>query len=141
MKNLHKNRYYFFLNPYEDAAFSKCPKCERPTKIRKFTLAIHVEPQQLVFINKICRYCPKCELIITKKSELESLMATCCERMNPEVVGNEYVTVGTMSREDWLDIKKSVIDNSEAAKRICIFKNVLNFELVRGGWYRDEERK
>ena len=49
-------------------------------------------------------YCPKCELIIAKKSELESLMATCCERMNPDVIGNEYVTVGTVSLEVWMDI-------------------------------------
>jgi hypothetical protein len=78
-RELHKNRYYFFVNPYNDAAFSKCPKCEDPTKVRKFALAIHIEPQQLVFINKKCRYCTNCELIIAKKSELESLMAACCK--------------------------------------------------------------
>jgi len=137
----HKNRYYFFLNPYEDAAFTRCPKCESPTKLRKIALAIHIEPRQLVFINKLCRYCTKCELIIAKKSKLESLMVSCCERMNPDVVGNDYITVGTVSHKDWLDVKKAAIDNSEAAKHICIFKNILNFELVPGGWYPDNRKR
>ena len=37
----------FFLNPYEDMAFTKCPKCEAKTKVRKFPLVIHIEPTQL----------------------------------------------------------------------------------------------
>ena len=34
-------RHYFFLNPYEDAAFTRCPKCETKTMVRKFPLVIH----------------------------------------------------------------------------------------------------
>jgi len=59
-----RRRYYFFLNPYGDAAFTKCPKCESSTKIRKSSLVIHIDPQQLLLLNKKCRYCVKCNLII-----------------------------------------------------------------------------
>ena len=42
----YKTRHYFFLNPYEDYAFTKCPKCDEKTKVRKFPLAIHIDPGQ-----------------------------------------------------------------------------------------------
>ena len=33
-------RYSFFLNPYKDIRFSKCPLCEKLTAMRKFALFI-----------------------------------------------------------------------------------------------------
>ena len=75
-----KRRHYFFQNPYEDAAFTRCPKCDGKTKIRKFPLVIHIDPRQLLILNKKCRYCIKCDLIITRKSELEALMTPALEQ-------------------------------------------------------------
>lgn len=65
-KRLEKQplRYHFFLNPYPDARFTTCPKCRRRTKQRKVPLVIHVDPRNLVSINKTCRYCPACDLLI-----------------------------------------------------------------------------
>jgi|GEM_PF-7009059 hypothetical protein len=45
-KKKYKEKYYFFPNPYEDCAFTKCPKCETKTKVRKFILLISIEPNQ-----------------------------------------------------------------------------------------------
>ena len=67
-------KHYFFLNPYDDCAFTKCPKCDSKTYLRKFPLVIHVEPEQLCILNKNCKYCTKCDLIITKKSEIEAVI-------------------------------------------------------------------
>ena len=55
-------RHYFFLNFYKDAAFTKCPKCEAKTVVRKFPLVMQIEPQQLLVLNKKCRYCTSCDL-------------------------------------------------------------------------------
>ena len=33
-------RYKFFLNPYSDVRFSKCPQCEAKTRQRKLPLVI-----------------------------------------------------------------------------------------------------
>jgi len=33
-----RTRYRFFLNPYPDMAFTKCPKCETKTRQRKLPL-------------------------------------------------------------------------------------------------------
>jgi len=140
-RNSERRKHYFFLNPYGDAAFTKCPKCENNTKIRKFPLVIHIDPQQLLLLNKKCRYCVKCDLIITKKSELESLIAFCFEESRPEIVGNNYLVMGVAERRDWLEGKKGEMLQGETIERMFVFKDVLNFELVRAGWYRKGENE
>ena len=134
-----RRRHYFFLNPYEDAAFTKCPKCENNTNIRKFPLVIHIDPQQLLLLNKKCRYCVKCDLIITKKSELESLMAASFKQYKPEIIGNNYLVMGVAERRDWLGSKKGRMPQGETIERMLVFKDVLTFELVQAGWYREDE--
>jgi len=136
-----RRRHYFFLNPYEDAAFTKCPKCEGKTKIRKFPLVIHIDPQQLLLLNKKCRYCVNCDLIITKKSELESLMAASFEESKPEIIGNNYLVMGVAERRDWLESKKGKMSQVETIERMLVFKDILNFELIHAGWYHEDENE
>ena len=45
-------RYRFFLNPYQDARFSKCPQCENKMAERKPPLFIHIDPKQPLLLNK-----------------------------------------------------------------------------------------
>jgi hypothetical protein len=123
-------QYYFFLNPYKNCAFSRCPKCDHDTRIRKFPLVVYVEPNQILLINKKCRYCIKCDLIITKKEELESMMVMSIENQRPDVIGNDYVTVGVLSKENWLKGNKGEFDSTELLERVEVFKDVLNFELL-----------
>src|SRR4030043_250135 len=113
-----RRKHYFFLNPYEDAAFTRCPKCNANTKIRKFPLVIHIDPQQLLLLNKKCRYCIKCDLIIARKSELESLIVTCFEQPMPEIIGNNYLVMGVAERRDWLEGMKGKMPQDETIERI-----------------------
>jgi hypothetical protein len=134
-----RRKHYFFLNPYKDAAFTKCPKCNHNTKIRKFPLVVHIDPQQVRLLNKKCRYCVKCDLIIAKKSELESLMVACFEQPMPEIIGNNYLVMGVAERKDWLESKKGKMAQSETIERILVFKDVLSFEPVHAGWYHEDD--
>lgn len=136
-----KRRHYFFLNPYQDAAFTKCPKCQTKTKIRKFPLVIHIYPQQLFLLNKKCRYCTRCDLIIAGKSELESLMATAFERLNPQIIGNKYLVMGVVERSDWRENQKGRMSQGQTIERMLVFKDVWNFEPLRCGWYRESENQ
>ncbi len=129
-KKTKKERYYFFLNPYLDASFTKCPKCETKTKIRKYCLLIHIEPHQLVSLNKTCRYCPYCELIIVKKEELESLLYGICNENFPDIIGNEYLVCGTMNRGDWKKVQEDEQYSKTALKNTCLFKDVWHFKLI-----------
>ncbi len=130
-----KRSHYFFLNPYLDCAFTKCPQCDAKTKIRKFPLVIHIEPQQLFLLNKKCKFCVNCDLIITKQSEVEQQLEIGCSEIDPDIIGNDYLVMGTLDKKDWRTGNKKEIDSSEAVKRMYVFKNHLNFEVVPAGWY------
>lgn len=136
MKDM-KRRHYFFLNPYEDCAFTKCPQCSAKTKVRKFPLVIHIEPQQLFLLNKICKYCVDCDLIITKQSEVEQQLLVGFSEINPEIIGNDYLVMGTLDKKDWRNREKTGDDPADTIKKMYVFKNHLNFELVPAGWYPD----
>ncbi|WP_335042989.1 hypothetical protein [Nostoc sp.] len=136
-----KQRHRFFLNPYIDCAFTKCPKCETKTKIRKFPLVIHIQPQQLFLLNKQCKYCPSCDLIIAKKQEIEPLMAATFVQTNPQIVGNNYVVMGTVDKKDWKEGDKNLLSPSEMIGRIYVFKDVWNFEVIPAGWYPNKGKQ
>ncbi len=136
-KNL-KKRHRFFLNPYNDCAFTKCPKCEIKTKIRKFPLVIHIEPQQLLLLNKQCKYCTNCDLIIAKKQEIEPLMAVSFSQSNPKIIGNNYLVMGTVDKKDWKEGNQNSLSPSEMLERIYVFKDVWNFDVIPAGWYPNQ---
>jgi hypothetical protein len=94
-------RYRFFLNPYADVRFTTCPQCGAKTRVRKLPLVIHIDPMQLVALNKTCRYCPSCDLLIAHRDELEAWLAAFFGQQQPEVVGNDYLVVGTEDRAAW----------------------------------------
>ena len=128
-------RHNFFLNPYPQEAFTKCPKCGQKTKLRKVPLVIHIEPQQLLTLNKTCRFCPSCDLLIAKQFEIEQLIAAGCATSKPQIIGNDYLVFGTMDRKDWLASKRGDMPSSEFIARVYLFKDLLHFEIIPAGWY------
>jgi hypothetical protein len=133
----HRTRHLFFLNPYSDVAFTKCPKCEGKTRQRKLPLVIHIEPNQMLVLNKTCRYCPSCDLVIARQSELEPLMAAAFTDRRPGVVGNEYLVVGTLDRSDWSEQTRGTGAGApkDVLQRTWVFKDQLHFRMT-GGWMR-----
>lgn len=138
-KKNQRKRHRFFLNPYEDCAFTKCPKRDTKTRVRKFPLVIHIEPQQLLLLNKQCKYCTNCDLIIVKKREIESLMAFSFSQSIPTIVGNNYLVMGTVDRQDWKEGNQNSLPPSEIIERMYIFKDVWDFKVIPAGWYPKEE--
>lgn len=136
-QTVRRDGHRFFLNPYEDAAFTKCPKCESKTKVRRFPLVIHIEPSQPLVLNKQCRYCESCDLIIARRSELEDLMVAAVERRDPSIIGNEYLVVGTLPRELWRARDAADMRPVDLLDRTHIFRDVWEFELNGDGWGQD----
>ena len=126
-------RYRFFLNPYPELRCTVCPQCQAKTRQRKVPLVIHVDPLHPVALNKTCRYCPGCDLLIVHQDELEALLAACFTEHHPEVIGNDYLALGTLERADWQRGTQSPLPIQELVARLHDFKEVLQFELV-GGW-------
>jgi hypothetical protein len=132
-------RHYFFLNPYQDVRFTYCPKCGSKTRQRKFPLLIHVEPQNPVALNKTCRYCPDCDLIIAHRDEVEAQLAIIFTEHNPELIGNDYLVMGTMERAVWRRGTKAPMPIGELLDHLHVFKEVLQFRPAHYGWVKEDE--
>ncbi|MBW4471987.1 MAG: hypothetical protein KME45_16505 [Stenomitos rutilans HA7619-LM2] len=130
-------RHNFFLNPYTDARFTRCPKCDAKTKQRKLPLFIFVAPAIPIALNKTCRYCPACDLLIAHKNQLDDLLtAMFTQSRQPAMIGNDYFVIGTVDRADWKE-GKHVQHMDELRAIVHDFKKVLDFELQRYGWMKE----
>ena len=125
----------FFLNPHTDARFTRCPKCDGTTKLRKKPLLIFIAIKQPVSINKTCRYCPSCDLLIAHKDELDPLIGTMCLQRFPELLGQDYLVIGTIERKAW---KEGNTDPRAIFKSLHDFKDHLQFEPARYMWVKDD---
>jgi hypothetical protein len=121
-------RYNFFLNPYEDENFIHCPECDGRTRLRKLPLVIHVDPMNLISLNKTCQYCPRCDLLIAHQDELEAMLTELFKEHDPEVVGNDYLVLGTMDTEDWERGQQEPMAVKDVMEYLYEFKQVLQFE-------------
>jgi hypothetical protein len=130
-------RYRFFLNPYLDSRFTSCPECDRKMRQRKVILVIHVEPMQPLAINKTCRYCPDCDLLIAHQNKLEGLMAYMCQQVNPKLLGNDYLVLGTMDRKHRQQIMAGKFQMSQMIQYLHDFKEYVQFEPTRYIWTQD----
>ncbi len=129
-------RYRFFLNPYTHARFTTCPQCGARMRLRKLPLVIHIDPQQLVALNKACRYCPGCDLLIAHQDEIERLLAGFLHDARPEIVGNRYLVVGTGDRPAWRRGMRTPLRIAEAPDHVHDFVDVVRFEPARPSWGR-----
>ena len=120
-------RHRFFLNPYTDVRFTTCPQCGGKTRQRKLPLVIHVDPVQLIALNKTCRYCPVCDLLIAHKDELEAYLVAIFSERQPESIGNDYLVLGTEDRPDWLRGMRTQVYPQEALEYLHDFREVVRF--------------
>ena len=127
-------RYSFVLNPYVRERFTKCPKCEAPTRVRKLPLVIHVnhaDGPRLVLLNKSCRLCLVCETLIVHQSELEQVVAAAGLG-----AAHEYVVLGTIERRTW---RRGVVGEAplvDIRKHMADFKKYLKVDVTRAHWER-----
>jgi hypothetical protein len=129
-------RYVFILNQYPEERLSKCPLCHRPTHTRKFALLIHIDHWGPMVLGKTCKYCARCELIIAHRHELEADIAHSFSRIAPELIGNEYLVIGTVEKKVWQQgLKGSSPRFEEMLKHTADFKEVYKLTVEAGGWY------
>jgi hypothetical protein len=72
-----------------------------PNRSEPWALLIHVDPRNPVCLNKTCRYCPRCDLLIAHQDEVEEQLAALFGERQPELVGNAYLVLGTLDPEVW----------------------------------------
>jgi hypothetical protein len=128
----------FFLNPHQDARFTCCPKCDRKTKLRKKPLLIFIHPAQPFSLNKTCRYCPDCDLLIVHQDELDPLIEGMCRQYYPHLVGNDYLVVGTLERKGWKEGYHKATSLNNVFQNLHDFKQHLEFEPARYMWVKED---
>jgi hypothetical protein len=94
-------RYSLLLNTREDVLLSKCPKCQKLTHLRKFALFIHIDGWGPMALGKTCRFCSRCEVVMVSRKELEAELARGLSQTSPEVIGKDYLVLGTIKKRIW----------------------------------------
>ena len=128
-------RHKFILNSYASTRLSRCPLCERLTHPRKFAYFLHVEGWGPLVLGKTGPYCSRCELIIIHQDELEMELSISFTKLNPAVIGNKYLVVGTVEKRYWkggLAGNKTTLD--EMLAKLADFKKVYDFKYEPAGW-------
>ena len=120
-------RYDFFLNTFPDTRFTTCPQCQGKTQARKIPLVIHVSPNLPMILEKICRYCETCDLLIAHRDQLEEQLTSRLLMIDPEVIGNDYLVVGTLERTDWNRMKDKELSFGDIVEYLHDFKEVVTF--------------
>ena len=131
--------YRFILNPHEDVRFSSCPECSQRTLLRKVPLVVHVDPLHPVVLNKKCRYCPDCDILIAHQDELEQLLAYTFQERAPNVIGNEYLILGTVDKATWRKQRREPIHLKQLPEYLHDFKEYLNIKYSPGGWQSPDQ--
>jgi len=136
-----KPQHRFFLNPYQDDRFTRCPDCRRLMKKRKFPFFIHIDPQILMTLNMTAQYCPACDLIILHRDVLEDLLVRAIAPTMPESVGRDYLVIGTLEKATWHSAKKEPLKAASVFANLHDFKEVLIYKPANYGWGPDPKLK
>lgn len=127
--------YRFSLNPYPDMRLYSCPDCKSKTGQRKLPLLIHVDNANLIVLNYTNRYCKRCNMLIGHKHEIEFLLTKIFKDTNPEIIGNNYLVIGTVKKKTW----RENMQNPESLEKILAnTSDFVSFEEIRmtmGGWF------
>jgi hypothetical protein len=129
-------QYSFVLNPYPDMRVSRCPFGDHKTGQRKLPLLVHIEPMHMIALNYTCRYCSACDLLIAHKHEIEHLLTRLFSQYDPDVIGNEYLIMGTVEKGVWregLQQTKAVVDMLAHVSDFAEYYEELR--VTSAGWY------
>ncbi len=131
-------RYSFVLNPHADLRFTRCPKCEGHTRIRKLPLVIHVDDAGLLVVGKTCRLCVACEILIAHEADVGRLIAALT--LGAEKGQPEYLVLGTVEPHVWRRGLHGSVSIDEVIEYMADFKTYLQVDFTPGGWYPKIDR-
>ncbi len=124
-----------FASPPAQGAAAR-PGCGGKTRQRKLPLLIHIEPNQLLALNKTCRYCPTCDLLIAHQDEIEGVLAAFLGdgEHASEVTEDDYFVLGTVERKAWREGVHHPRTIEEMREATHDFKRYREVRVSLGGW-------
>ena len=137
---LLRSKFNFSLNPYPDLRFSKCPFCGKKTGQRKLPLFVHVDPRNPFFLNYTNRYCSRCDMLIGHKHEIEHHLTKTFQQIAPDIIGNDYMLIGTIEKKTWKANIKDPFPFNEIRNYVHDFKSTETLSMTMEGWFpKDQE--
>jgi hypothetical protein len=70
-------------------------------------------------------------LLIAHKDEIESNLASLLDAIAPEVIGNDYLVVGTLDRPDWKRGVAGTLTLGKTIEALHDFEDMVRFEPRR----------
>ncbi len=132
-------KYNFSLNPYPELRFSRCPHCEDKTGQRKLPLLIHVDPMNLIALNYTNRYCKRCDMLIGHKDEIEHYLTEMFLDINPDIIGNRYIIMGTVEKKVWRENMNKPKPFEETQENTHDFKSYQELRMTMAGWFHKDQ--
>ncbi len=134
-------KYSFMVNPYPEERVSRCPLCDHKTGQRKIPILIHVNPQHLIALNYTCRFCRDCDLLIAHKHEIEHYLTVLFSQQAPEVIGNDYLAVGSVEKSVWKEgLKQQQAMNDFLPYTSDFATYYEELQLTRAGYYKANQK-
>ncbi len=94
----------------------------------------------LIALNYTCRYCSQCDLLIAHKHEVERLLAEFFKQHEPQVIGNDYLVIGTMEKKAWREgvTEPKLVEELQA--HLHDFQTYYKeLRMRRPGWYAADQ--
>ena len=87
-------------------------------------------------LGKTCRYCSRCEIVMVHRKELEAELPCGLSQIVPEVIGKDYLVLGTIEKKIWQEgLGSRGKPVAEMLKHVADFKHQYDLEYKPGGWY------
>ena len=74
-------------------------------------------------------------VLIAHQNELDEIITRVFTVLNPEIVGNKYLVIGTLDRADWKRIDQQKLPIQDSIEALHDFKEEVMFKPM-GGWRR-----
>ena len=129
-------RYSFLLNPHGNERFTRCPRCEAKTRLRKIPLVVHVDSFGLVLLRKTCRLCIVCEVLIAHEAEMNHVIGGLAPHSGARV---EYLVLGTLGSRTWREGLCGRVTIQEVKDDMADFKAYVQVSITPRHWSRERK--
>lgn len=116
--------YDFLLNVRQDTRVTICPRCQIKTRSRKFPLVIRINADYGLVLEKMCRFCTSCELLVVHQDQLY-IQLLFQLMLGPQSLSRDYQVVGTLDRAVWKQGLQALQPFAQLQEYLHDFKQVV----------------
>jgi tetratricopeptide (TPR) repeat protein len=130
-------RYKCFENAHAYAAFTRCPDCDAPTKLRQIYLVVELGIRDTMVVKLGCRVCDASDLLIVRLSELERAMIAVLQPLRPELIGCAYGVIGTIepaTARQFLKTDGPFLSPKQLSELVHFCADYVTYEPSMWGW-------